>query len=154
MPTLKQDIRDIFLMNKSTECVIIQIDDLYHLKRTDQAFVVDYIHRLCKDVPLYFKIATMRHASTLFVEQSGQPIGAQERHDYQPIDIDYTFNNFPKTAAQNWNILRSFSRLDLMKASERFVRVRVSTVSDGGWRGAKRCSITILNSLIRSGCRS
>ena len=76
-----------------------------HLKRTDQAFVVDYIHRLCKDLPLYFKIATLRHASTLFVDREGQPIGAQERHDYQPINIDYTFSQFRKTADQNWQIL-------------------------------------------------
>lgn len=76
LPRLKQDIREIFDLSKNTTSVIIQIDDLYHLKRTDQAFVVDYIHRLCKDIPLYFKIATLRHASTLFVEQGGQPIGA------------------------------------------------------------------------------
>jgi hypothetical protein len=110
LPRLKQDIRDIFSLSKNTNSIIIQIDDLYHLKRTDQAFVVDYIHRLCKDVPLYFKIATLRHASTLFVEQGGQPIGAQERHDYQPIDIDYTFGNFNRTAEQNWIILKSFAR--------------------------------------------
>jgi hypothetical protein len=87
LPTLKHSIREFFELSRSTKCIILQIDDLYHLKRTDQAFVVDYIHRLCKDLPLYFKIATLRHASTLFV---GQPIGAQERHDYQPINIDYT----------------------------------------------------------------
>jgi Cdc6-like AAA superfamily ATPase len=52
LPRLKQDIRDIFSLSKNTTSIIIQIDDLYHLKRTDQAFVVDYIHRLCKDVPL------------------------------------------------------------------------------------------------------
>ena len=78
LPRLKQDIRDILDLSKNTTCIVFQIDDLYHLKRTDQAFVVDYIHRLCKDIPLYFKIATLRHASTLFVEQGGQPIGAQE----------------------------------------------------------------------------
>ena len=78
------------------------------MKRTDQAFVVDYIHRLCKDLPLYFKIATLRHASTLYADRDGQPIGAQERHDYQPINIDYTFSDFRKTADQNWQILEQF----------------------------------------------
>ena len=87
MPRLKQDIRDILDLLKYTIYKTIQIDDLYHLKRTDQAFAEDYIHRSRKDIPLYFKIATLRHASTLFVGQGGQPIGAQERHDYQPIEI-------------------------------------------------------------------
>ncbi len=107
-PCIKENIRTFFSLSDSTKAVFLQIDDLYHLKRTDQAFVVDYIHRLCKDLPLYFKIATLRHASTLFVDREGQPIGAQERHDYQPINIDYTFSQFGKTADQNWQILEKF----------------------------------------------
>lgn len=110
LPELKESVRDFFKYSKATSAVILQIDDLYHLKRTDQAFVVDYIHRLCKDVPLYFKIATLRHASTLYVDRDGQPIGAQERHDYQPINIDYTFNEFKRTKDQNWSILQQFAQ--------------------------------------------
>ena len=91
---------------------------MYHLRRADQAFVVDYIHRLCKDLPLYFKIATIRHASTLFVERERQPIGAQERHDYQPINIDYTFSDFARTRAQNWHILREYAQRAGMDDSE------------------------------------
>ena len=108
LPELKGSIRTFFSLSQSTKAVFLQIDDLYHLKRTDQAFVVDYIHRLCKDLPLYFKIATLRHASTLYADRDGQPIGAQERHDYQPINIDYTFSDFRKTADQNWQILEQF----------------------------------------------
>lgn len=108
LPELKESIRSFFMLSTSTKVIILQIDDLYHLKRTDQAFVVDYIHRLCKDLPLYFKIATLRHASTLYVDRDGQPIGAQERHDYQPINIDYTFSEFKKTADLNWRILEQF----------------------------------------------
>ncbi len=108
LPELKERIRDFFKISAETDAIIIQLDDLYHLKRTDQAFVVDYIHRLCKDVPLYYKIATLRHASTLYADRDGQPIGAQERHDYQPINIDYTFNDFNKVLDQNWKILKQF----------------------------------------------
>lgn len=110
LPELKDSIRTFFAISKNTDGIILQIDDLYHLKRTDQAFVVDYIHRLCKDLPLYFKIATLRHASTLYSDRDGQPIGAQERHDYQPINIDYTFGDFTKTADQNWKILLEFGK--------------------------------------------
>jgi len=110
LPDLKSKIRTFFGLSKTIKAVVLQIDDLYHLKRTDQAFVVDYIHRLCKDLPLYFKIATLRHASTLYLDRDGQPIGAQERHDYQPINIDYTFAEFGKTALQNWTILQEFAK--------------------------------------------
>lgn len=111
LPKIKAQVREFFELSSGTKAVFLQIDDLYHLRRTDQAFVVDYIHRLCKDLPLYFKIATLRHASTLYVDRAGQPIGAQERHDYQPINIDYTFSDFRRTRDQNWKILQEFAKL-------------------------------------------
>ncbi len=110
LPDLKDSVREFFKLSGNIKCVILQVDDLYHLKRTDQAFIVDYVHRLCKDLPLYFKIATLRHASTLYVDRDGQPIGAQERHDYQPINIDYTFGDFKRTSDQNWQILEQFGK--------------------------------------------
>lgn len=114
LPELKERIREFFDLSTNVKCIFLQIDDLYHLRRADQAFVIDYIHRLCKDVPLYFKVATIRHASTMFVDREGQPIGAQERHDYQPINIDYTFSDFTRTESQNWQILKEFAgRADL-----------------------------------------
>ncbi|MDH2357424.1 hypothetical protein QCM80_43780 [Bradyrhizobium sp. SSUT112] len=118
LPELKKSIREFFAVSSKVKCIFLQIDDLYHLKRPDQAFVVDYIHRLCKDVPLFFKIATMRHASTMFADREGQPIGAQERHDYQPINIDFTFSDFGRTQSQNWQILMSYGRQAGMEKKE------------------------------------
>jgi hypothetical protein len=69
-------------------------------------------------LPLYFKIATLRHASTLYVDRDGQPIGAQERHDYQPINIDYTFSDFKRTRDQNRQILQEFAKAAGMTSSE------------------------------------
>ena len=51
IPELKRNIRDFLELSTKKKMIFIQVDDLYHLKRTDQAFVVDYVHRLCKDVP-------------------------------------------------------------------------------------------------------
>ena len=118
LPALKSDLREFFSTSSKIKFMFLQIDDLYHLRRADQAFVVDYIHRLCKDIPVFFKIATLRHASTLYVDRDGQPIGAQERHDYQSIDIDYTFTNFKKTERQNWEILKQFANDAKIKDAE------------------------------------
>jgi hypothetical protein len=52
------------------------------------------------------------------VERSGQPIGAQERHDYQPINIDYTFNDFKRTSTQDWRILEKFAEKAGMSSKE------------------------------------
>ena len=118
IPELKRNIRDFVALSTKRKAVFVQVDDLYYLKRTDQAFVVDYVHRLCKDVPMFFKIATLRHASVLYIDRQGQPIGAQERHDYQSINIDYTFSDFAKTLQQNWTILISFAASITMKEED------------------------------------
>ena len=118
LPRLKDQVREFFEVSSSVKSLFLQIDDLYHLKRTDQPFVVDYIHRLCKDLPVYFKIATLRHATTLYADRDGQPIGAQERHDYQPISIDYTFSDFRRTRDQNRQIFHAFGRLANMEPED------------------------------------
>lgn len=111
LPHLKRHIQEFFGLSKTVKAVFLQLDDFYHLARADQPEVMDYLHRLCKDLPLYFKIATLRHASTLYADRAGQPIGAQERHDYQPINIDFTFSEFQKTVDQNRSIFHEFGKL-------------------------------------------
>jgi AAA domain len=100
LPQLKGRIREFFEISAEVKSVFLELDDFYHLPRTMQPHVADYVHRLCKDVPLYFKFATLRHASMLFADRGNQPTGAQERHDYQPINVDFTLADFKKTADQ------------------------------------------------------
>jgi len=111
LPQLKRQIREFFELSTTVKAVFLQIDDFYHLSRADQPDVMDYLHRLCKDLPLYFKVATLRHSSTLYADRDGQPIGAQERHDYQPINIDFAFADFRKTSQQNHQIFSEFGTL-------------------------------------------
>jgi hypothetical protein len=118
LPRLKQQIREFFDLSSAVHSVFLQVDDFYHLKRADQPLVMDYIHRLCKDLPLYFKLATLRHASTLYADRGGQPLGAQERHDYQPINIDFTFSDFRRTTHQNRKIFSEFGVRAGMKPDE------------------------------------
>lgn len=110
LPELKRDIAGFVSAANPTTAFLVQVDDFYHLSRADQPFVMDYLHRLCKDTPLFFKVATLKHASALFADRGGQPVGAQERHDYQPLNIDFTFSDFPRTREQNWRILVEFGR--------------------------------------------
>ena len=118
LPRIKTQIREFFELSATVKAVFLQIDDFYHLNRVDQPLVMDYIHRLCKDIPLYFKIATLKHATTLYADRDGQPIGAQERHDYQPINVDFTFGEFRKTRDQNRRILQEFGSLVGMSRQE------------------------------------
>lgn len=118
LPGYKAKIRDFFKISGKLKAVFVQIDDFYHLNRADQPFVADYIHRLCKDTPLKFKIATLKHNSVLYIERFGQPIGVQERHDYQPINIDFTFEHFDRTLAQNKGIFYEYSKMAGMTNAE------------------------------------
>jgi len=108
LPKLKKRVREFFEISTDVKGVFLELDDFYHLSRTMQPHVADYVHRLCKDVPLFFKIATLRHASILYADRGNQPTGAQERHDYQPINIDFTLADFKKTASQLREILYRF----------------------------------------------
>ncbi len=118
LPKLKERIRDFFALSNDVKSVFIALDDFYHLPRNIQPHIADYVHRLCKDVPLYFKFATLRHASALFADRGKQPIGVQERHDYQPINVDFTFENFSRTAHQISQILYAYGTKAGMTKSE------------------------------------
>lgn len=111
LPSYKKHINDFFEISGKLRTVLIQIDDFYHLNRTDQPFVADYVHRMCKDTPLKFKIATLKHNSVLYIVRAGQPIGIQEKHDYQPINIDFTFEQFGSTRKQNRGIFLEYAKL-------------------------------------------
>jgi hypothetical protein len=118
LPGIKAKLRELFEESSTIKCLHIQLDDFYHLLRVDQPHVADYIHRLCKDVPMFFKIATLRHASTLFADRNGQPTGAQERHDYQPLNIDFTVADLKKTERQLKKIFYEYGKLARLSEDE------------------------------------
>jgi hypothetical protein len=118
LPRLKRTIEQFFVLSQRVRVIFIELDDFYQLRRPIQPYVADYVHRLCKDVPLFFKIGTLRHSSSLYADRHQQPIGAQERHDYQPINIDYTLADFKKTSAQIRKILHEYASKAGMRAEE------------------------------------
>ena len=118
LPEFKKRIKEFFEISGKLKSVFIQLDDFYQLNRYDQPFVADYVHRLCKDTPLKFKIATLKHNSILYIERNKQPIGIQERHDYQPINIDFTFEQFERTRDQNKGIFLEYAKLAKMSKKE------------------------------------
>jgi Cdc6-like AAA superfamily ATPase len=118
LPRLKKQIEEFFELSTEVKTVFLALDDFYHLPRTMQPHVADYIHRLCKDVPLYFKIATLRHASVLYADRGKQPTGAQERNDYQPINVDFTLADFKRTSSQLRRILYSYGERPDMQQDE------------------------------------
>lgn len=54
----------------------------------------------------------------MYIERARQPIGIQERHDYQPINIDFNFEQFEQTRDQNRGIFHEYANMAGMSNSE------------------------------------
>jgi len=69
------------------------LDDLYHIHRTDQAYLLDYFHRIAKGSNLWIKVGTIKNRSTWYIH-SPQPIGLKLGDDADEINLDLTLEKF------------------------------------------------------------
>ncbi|OLC63254.1 MAG: hypothetical protein AUH89_00170 [Ktedonobacter sp. 13_1_40CM_4_52_4] len=69
------------------------LDDLYHIRRSDQARVIDYFHSIAKGNNLWLKIGTIRHRSRWYIH-SDPPIGVKLGDDADEIDLDLTLEKY------------------------------------------------------------
>jgi len=83
------------------------LDDLYYIKRSDQAKLVDYFHRIAKGNNLWLKVGTVRHRSTWYVK--GDPTyGLKLGDDAHEINLDLTLENYSTTKKFLLAILHAF----------------------------------------------
>lgn len=89
------DFRNIFksLSKLSNRDSYLFLDDLYHIRRPDQAQVIDYFHRIAKGNNLWLKIGTIRHRSEWYIH-SDPPMGLKLDDDANEINLDLTLENF------------------------------------------------------------
>ncbi len=78
------------LINKD---IYLILDDFYFIRKTDQAYLIDFFHRLTKNTRLYLKVATIKHRSSLYV-QGETYIGVEIGHDAQALNLDYGLEDF------------------------------------------------------------
>ena len=69
------------------------LDDLYHIRRADQARVIDYFHRIAKDHHLWLKVGTIRHRTEWYFH-GDPPIGLKLGDDADEIDLDITLEKY------------------------------------------------------------
>lgn len=84
------------------------LDDLYHIRRADQAHVLDYFHRLAKDHNLWLKVGTIRHRTNWYV-QGDPPIGMKIADDADEIDLDVTLEKYSLAKEFLTKVLSNFS---------------------------------------------
>ena len=83
------------------------LDDLYHIRRRDQAQVIDYFHRIGKGNRLWIKVGTIRHR-TLWYVHGDPPIGAKIGDDIDEIDLDLTLEKYNLTKGFLEKVLQGF----------------------------------------------
>jgi hypothetical protein len=83
------------------------LDDLYHIRRSDQASVIDYFHRVAKGNNLWLKIGTIRHRTKWYIH-GDPPIGLKMGDDAEDIDLDLTLEKYATTKDFLKKILASF----------------------------------------------
>ena len=69
------------------------VDDLYQIRREDQAQVLGYLHRLVKDTGLWLKIGSIRY-STITFNPGNPPRGMQRGHDAHEVPLDRGLRHF------------------------------------------------------------
>ena len=62
------------------------LDDLYHIRVSDQANVIDYFHRIAKNTNLWLKVGTIRHRSKWYIF-GDPPVGMKLGDDAEEIDL-------------------------------------------------------------------
>lgn len=74
----------------------VLLDDLYHIRKSDQPSVVDYLHSIGKGHSLWVKIGTIRHRTRWYLH-GNPPIGVKLGDDADEINLDLTLEKYATT---------------------------------------------------------
>ncbi|BCL78888.1 hypothetical protein ccbrp13_13530 [Ktedonobacteria bacterium brp13] len=132
------------------------LDDLYHIRRVDQARLIDYFHRLAKGHNLWLKIGTIRHRTQWYIN-GDPPVGIKLGDDAEDIDLDLTLEKYTITKQFLIRILNKFiddtqevTRQDLLvdDAVDRLILASGGVARD--FLGIFRRSVTVARERIMS----
>lgn len=107
--------RDLSVLSGGDSYLVL--DDLYHIKRADQARVIDYFHRLGKSANLWIKIGTIRHRSSWYLN-GDPPVGMKIGDDGDEIDLDLTLEKYQQAKDFLSRILKGFFDAAGLKVDE------------------------------------
>lgn len=103
------EYRHIFndLAELSDGASFLFLDDLYHIRRSDQAHLLDYFHRIAKGNNLWLKVGTIRHRSQWYIH-GDPPVGLKLGDDADEIDLDLTLEKYSLAKTFLLTILQGF----------------------------------------------
>jgi len=83
------------------------LDDLYHIRRSDQPSVLDFFHRIAKGNGLWIKAGTIKHRTDWYTH-GDPPIGMKIGDDADIVDLDLTLDQYDQAKKFLLNILQRF----------------------------------------------
>jgi hypothetical protein len=95
----------------------VLIDDLYHIRTSSQADVIDYLHRVCKGTGIWLKIGTIRHRTRYYLS-GDPPRGMKIGDDADDIDLDVTLEKYQLTKKFLFRVLEQFCSEQSIKLSD------------------------------------
>lgn len=101
----KASLEDAVTWSKKKRAAVL-VDDFYLLRRTIQPHVLDYLHRLLRDTDIYLKLATIKHRTTLAVEEE-HTIGVELNQDVEEINLDRTLEDVEETQGYLESMMRN-----------------------------------------------
>jgi DNA-binding CsgD family transcriptional regulator len=87
----QQIFREMAVLSQGDSYLVL--DDLYHIRRADQAKVIDYFHRIAKDHRLWLKVGTIKHRTEWYFH-GDPPVGVKLGDDADEIDLDITLEKY------------------------------------------------------------
>lgn len=89
--------------------IYLILDDFYFIRKDEQPYFLDFFHRVSKNTPLYLKVATIKHRSKLYVQDTSY-IGIEIPHDAQPLILDYSLQDFDALVTFMKNLLQHINQ--------------------------------------------
>jgi len=102
----QQIFREMAVLSQGDSYLVL--DDLYHIRRADQARVIDYFHRIAKDHHLWLKAGTIKHRTEWYFH-GDPPIGVKLGDDADEIDLDITLEKYELAKQFLMKVLGNFA---------------------------------------------
>ena len=104
VPNLQHAIARLCMI--SQQPLYIFLDDIHYVKVTEVPGLLDLLHGISRDNPVWLKVAGIRHQTRWFTPNP--PVGLQTGHDASIINLDITLEQPSRAKIFLENILRSY----------------------------------------------
>jgi len=74
--------------------IFLCLDDFYFVPKGSQVYLIDYLHRLTKDTPLYLKVASNKTRTNVYERNNEEIFGVEVGHDIIEVELGFSFVEF------------------------------------------------------------